>query len=301
MPEFSKLVIRNDQELVGAGIYTAETIPADVTQFLTRQDFRDAQIEALDTYPTDATFYTVLFAAIEHNTGTSIRHWSDRALKRLITDRRHSQPDFIVPTSTVATLFDQNRYDINTLCDSFDPEINRRASLVVQRAISASGYPVLSIEEYEQPLAISGHTAVSPAWKLPDLRHDPFTVTAADFEQSAGRSEDNKRMARWAFAVIAQMLLDDNDVHHPQAHTLAKQKLSYLAQDRLAFSFDTSAAYALLQQRETTQERIAQSDTSAPPEQQYEIAIRSVMNKIPAGWFMNNRFVPPRRESEMDF
>jgi len=70
------------------------------------------------------------------------------------------------------------------------------------------------------------------------------------------------------------------------------------------FSMDTPAAYRLLADRERAMEVLGvgnSTEETERPRLKYELALRAVMNKIPANWLHDGRLVPPRREEEMDF
>lgn len=322
MAERNKLTVADDEQLQQFGIYTTESVPANDLA-LTRQDFRDAQQAELDVYPTDETFRLTLLAAIERGTGLVFNGYlGDRALEadaiqRYVNERRPSQPDFVIGAQAATDVLSAVRYRESIFHNSARFGMNKARVTVLRAALARAGVNgVITMEEFEQPLRLSGDVFISPPWRRKELAGDPYMVSWDDFERRIYRNRNNDSLVNNVFLYLGRELLDASRATSEDTHDYAQTFLEgYRWVDGApgVLSYDLPAAYGAVfdkwqainragedlpfYQPDKWGDEAGRARNRLQAEQQLRIAQVAISERLPHSWVRaGGRIVPPPRE-----
>lgn len=183
MTQPSELTIADDEQLQTYGIFTTESAQAD-SLFLSRQDFQTVQRDIYDTYPTDDIFILTILSTIERSTGLNRQPYRSAYQQpaAYIRARRPSQPDFLINAESAKNVWLDSRYKNLSINDSSRTEVNKRRAHVLRSALAKTALTdLVSMENYERPLRLSGDVFMTPSWRKKALAKDAFMITLADF------------------------------------------------------------------------------------------------------------------------
>jgi hypothetical protein len=311
-------VIETDEPLQEYGIFTEETADLAEGALLSREDFRQAQIELFDVHPRDTIFLQTAVSAIELQVGLRMRNTSpwakddDNKTVDYIHHRRPSQPDWLIDARVADRVLRDCRYAINELTGyrslnrsrypfGEDDDSKKAKIEVLQHVIAAKGITdTMTMEEFEMPVRLSGETFMSPRWTKDVIAADPRLLTVEDFCKY-DRRQDKERAVK-VFSSLGQLLLDESQAATKRRHDCARSCLRYIWNrgygDPGVLSIGTLAAQEALL-------------TTAPEDFAFEIdkrafeigqkTVNSAIAAMPESWWVDGRLVPPRHEGEFDF
>ena len=318
MANSNELIITNDKQLEAFGIFTTESHQPDQGPFLSRQDFRDAQERELDTYPTDELFQMTILAAFDLHNGADLRGegWTkpSRAISPYVLGRRPSQPDFLINPEQANEVLLASRYRDITLSHDGCAGVDRQGVSVLRRALGTIGVEgVMTVEEIEQPLQLSGGVYMSPVWKKKLLENDPFMLTLSDFMRHARKLRIDGTLVHAAFRCLGSELLDIGSADSTESHQFAHSFLHasrYVDSAVGLLSLDSPAAYRTVFEgwRQALASGgelpflgdVAMEDrewASQNSDKLMAITQEAIAQRIPNEWFKRDgRFAPPPRE-----
>lgn len=323
MRDYETLTITDDSQLEQFGIFTTESHQPDQGVFLSRQDFRDVQQDELDVYPTDEAFLLTLLATIERGSGQSMRPgWSDSAKhsRMYVQNKRPSQPDFLIDPHKANGVFLASRYWDSSLVDSRMLGMNRPRLATLRGALARVGIDgLMTMEEFEQPLRLSGDIFITPPWCEEMLGQDPHMLTFGDFKSWSRSMRIDEDLAHAAFRYIARELLDDGRADSAETHEFAHEyfgRMRYIDSAIGLLTLDVVAAYRVVFEQWRSQMEAGKElpfEGSADEQEYYvkrpkeleklvKLAQKTLSEKVSHNWFnRDGKFRPPRREPDFEF
>lgn len=245
------LTITDDKQLEAFGVFNTDSNIAGRGTFLSRQGFRDAQRYELDRYPSDEVFQLTVISMIERGVGSKLRTLSDGTLQATsyINARRPSQPDFLIDPDIAADVLSTSRYKVNSLADGNRLGMDRDRLSILRITLARAGLEAISMEEFEQPLRLSGDVFMSPPWQKKVLERDPFMLVLGNFNRHVRRLRIDGWFANTAFRYMGRELIDASRAHSLDSHKVADEYFQgnqYIDSAAGLFSLDSVAAYHLV-------------------------------------------------------